>query len=168
MSKAIFAGSFDPWQNGHMDRLTNALKIFDRVIIVVADNETKKSYWFHQEERAKLIQRCVAHLGKQVAVKTAGTKMLHDICHEEGIFNVFRGIKSGRTFEEEFRLQVVCKYLAKQEYGEELLFVYDVTSEDDFRGSSIVKKLLLANKDASSLVPDCIIADLKERAKCYE
>ena len=41
MSKGLFIGSFDPWHNGHTDRLLNALKVFDEVKIVVADNEKK-------------------------------------------------------------------------------------------------------------------------------
>ncbi len=167
MSKAIFVGSFDPWHNGHTDRLRNALKIFDKVIVVVCDNATK-SYWFNQEERAKLCKKCVEQFGNRVVVKLAGTDMIQDICHKEKIFNVFRGVKSGRTFEEEIRNKLVTNYLAKQYYGEEIFFVYDITSEEDFRGSSIIKKLLLANRDISTLVPECIIADLKERAKLYE
>ena len=167
MSKVIFIGSFDPWHNGHMDRLKNALKIFDKVTVVVADNATKKAYWFNQEERATIVKKCVEQFGEKVIVKVAGTKMIQDICHEERIFNVFRGVKSGRTFEEEIRLQIATNYLAKQEYGEEIFFVYDITSEEDFRGSSIVKTLLLNNKDVSTLVPECIISDLKERAMIY-
>ena len=167
MSKAIFAGSFDPWHNGHTDRLKNALKIFDKVVVVVADNATKKAYWFNQEERAKMTKKCVEDFGDKVIVKLAGTKMIQDICHEEGIFNVFRGVKAGRTFEEEMRIQIATKYLSKQEYGEEIFFVYDITSEEDFRGSSFVKALLLSNKDVSTLVPECIISDLKERAMIY-
>ncbi len=168
MSKGIFIGSFDPWHNGHMDRLNNALKIFDEVTIVVADNETKKTYWFNQEERTNLVKRCVKYYGRKVIVKSAGSKMLHDICHEEKIFNVFRGVKAGRTFEEEIRLQITSNYMAKNEYDEKILFVYDITSEEDFRGSSVVKNLLLRHKDISTLVPSCIIKDLKERAKDYE
>lgn len=91
--------------------------------------------------------------------------MLYDICHEEQIFNVFRGVKSGRTLEEEIRLQLVTNYMSNIEYGEKILFVYDITSEEDFRGSSIIKKLVISGKDISSLVPKEIIIDIKERCK---
>ncbi len=168
MSKGIFVGSFDPWHNGHEDRLKNALKIFDMVYVIVADNVTKKSYWFNQSERITLVQKSVAKFSNRVVVKPAGIKMIHDICHDEQIFNVFRGVKAGRTFEEEIRLQIATNYMAKQEYGEEILFVYDITSEDDFRGSSIVKTLALSHKDFSSLVPSEIIDDITERARKYE
>ena len=167
MSEAIFVGSFDPWHNGHTDRLKNALKIFTSVTVVVADNTNKKKYWFNQEERSMMVKKCVENLSDNIIVKVAGKKMIQDICHEERIFNVFRGVKAGRTFEEEMHLQITTKYLAKQEYGEEIFFIYDITSEEDFRGSSIVKILLLGNKDVSTLVPECIMSDLKEKAIIY-
>ena len=94
--------------------------------------------------------------------------MIQDICHDEQIFNVFRGVKAGRTFEEEIRIQIATNYMARQEYGEEILFVYDITSEEDFRGSSIIKTLALNRKDFSSLVPSEIMDDITERARKYE
>ena len=166
MSKCLFIGSFDPWHNGHNDRLMNALKVFDEVKIVVADNE-KKSYWFTQEERAEMVKKSVKCFGDSVEVIMAGTKMLHDICHELKIYNVFRGVKAGRTFEEEIRLQVASKNMAKNEYNEELFFIYDITTEEDFRGSSIIKLLALKNKKIDMYVPSEIIDDITERAKTY-
>ena len=167
MSSGIFVGSFDPWHNGHEDRLKNALKIFEKVYVIIADNYEKKNYWFSQDEREQLVKKSVEKFGNRVVVKSAGVKMLHDICHEEQIFNVFRGVKSGRTLEEEIRLQLIVNYMANIEYGEKILFVYDITSEDDFRGSSIIKKLVVNGKDASSLIPSEIIKDIYDRGKRY-
>ena len=90
-----------------------------------------------------MVRKSVKNFGDRVEVILAGSKMLHDICHEQKIYNVFRGVKAGRTFEEEIRLQVASKNMAKDEYNEELLFVYDITTEEDFRGSSIIKLLAL-------------------------
>ncbi len=159
MSKCLFVGSFDPWHNGHNDRLENALKIFDEVKIVVGNNE-KKSYLFNQKERFELIKKVTKKYGKRVEVIEGYNKMTHDICHELQIFNVFRGVKGGRTFEEELRFQVSIKAFAKEEYNEDIFFVYDITTEEDFRGSSIIKMLLNHDKDISKYVPKEILNDL--------
>lgn len=158
MSKCIFIGSFDPWHNGHEDRLKNALKIFDEVKIVVADNE-KKNYLFNQEERVNLIKKSIKKY-RNITVIKAEAKMIHDICHELKIYNIFRGVKAGRTLEEELRLQVASKRFAKEEYNEDLLFVYDITTEDDFRGSSIIKLLAKKNKKLDNYLPKEIIEDV--------
>ena len=44
MNECIFAGSFDPWHNGHEDRVKNALKIFDKVHIVILKNDKKRIF----------------------------------------------------------------------------------------------------------------------------
>ena len=164
MSKCIFAGSFDPWHNGHEDRLLSALKIFDEVKITVGNNP-KKSYWFNQKERVDLIKKATKKYGKKVEVIPSENKMIHDICHDLKIYNVFRGVKAGRTLEEELRLQVREKTFSKDTYNEELLFIYDITTEDDFRGSSIIKLLIQCEKNIDNYIPKEIAKDVLEKGQ---
>lgn len=167
MNKGIFIGSFDPFHNGHKERAINALKIFDKLIIVVADNP-QKTYWFTQDERCELIKKSLLEFKDRIIIKKANSKMIQDVCHEEKVFTVFRGVKAGRTLEEEIRLQVFTNYMAEIEYHEKILFIYDITSNNDFRGSSIIKKLATTKKDFSTLIPSQIISEVTERAKKFE
>ena len=56
MKVAVYAGSFDPITKGHQDIIERALKIVDKLIVVVMNN-SRKSYWFNLEERKDLISR---------------------------------------------------------------------------------------------------------------
>ena len=61
MRTAIYPGSFDPLTNGHLDVIERAVKLFDRVIVAVAKNESKHPL-FSLEERVELVRRCIKHI----------------------------------------------------------------------------------------------------------
>ena len=163
MKKGIFIGSFDPWHNGHKDRLINALKIFDHVVIVIANNYDKKT-WFSQEERKEMIIDSLENPTEHIEIIIGGNKMIHEIIHELQIFNVFRGVKATRTIDDEIRLQNFCRHLLKDEYGEDAFFVYDITSDSDFRGSSLIKELCLNNQNIEKYVSSNVVEKIKARA----
>ena len=70
MRTAIYPGSFDPLTNGHLDVIQRAAKLFDRVIVAVAENEGKHPL-FTLEERLAMVQRSVAHC--RTSMRTAST-----------------------------------------------------------------------------------------------
>lgn len=61
MRTAIYPGSFDPLTNGHLDVVQRAAKLFDRVIVAVAKNESKQPL-FTLHERETLVKKAVSHL----------------------------------------------------------------------------------------------------------
>ena len=61
MRTAIYPGSFDPLTNGHLDVVQRAAKLFDRVIVAVARNESKQPL-FTLEERLNLVHQAVRHM----------------------------------------------------------------------------------------------------------
>ncbi len=61
MRKAIYPGSFDPVTNGHLDVVQRATKLFDRIVVAVADNDTKAPL-FTREQRKQMVSRAVRHL----------------------------------------------------------------------------------------------------------
>ena len=98
LRKAIFAGSFDPITNGHLDIIERASKIFDELQIGVLYNPNKKGL-FNFEERVKLIESYTNHLNNIKIVSFKG--LLVDYCKENEIDTLVRGIRSSADVEYE-------------------------------------------------------------------
>lgn len=141
MRKALFVGSFDPFHNGHREVVEWGLEAFDEIVVVIANNENKK-HWFSQEERKELAQMSLKGI-EQVRVRTASRKDIVDIAKEEGIYNVLRGVKAGGNLEEEIQLQEYVKFLC----DEPIQFYFKITTNADFRSSSVVKVLAFEGKE---------------------
>lgn len=157
MSKGIFIGSFDPIHTGHIEIIKWALRIFDEVVIIVANNE-KKNYWFSQEERIELVRKSIED-NKRIRIKAGGDDLIFKIAEREKIYNFIRGIKAGRTLEEEIRLMEFTKSM-----NPNIEFYYKVTSNADWRGSSIIKLLATQNEDFTHLVSPSIVEEIRKRA----
>ena len=164
MKKVIFPGSFDPFHNGHLDIVNEALNLFDKVVITISNNPSKKNYWFNIEKRKKLVCKCIKNLNN-VEVVVTGDTPIEDICHKLNIFNVIRGIKAGRTVDEEIRLKNVTDYMSNKKYKEKISFIYFLTSDADFRGSSVIKKYAGSKQILKDLIPSEIIDDVLKKYK---
>ena len=141
MRTAIVIGSFDAFHNGHYDLLTFGLSIFDKLIVEISDNP-KKDNWFTLDERCEMARLATRELGDRVVIHANRNdlKDLGEICKENDAYFLLRGIKAGRTLDEEIRLQHVYKFLLREKHGIDVEFVYKLSSDSDFRGSSLVKK----------------------------
>jgi pantetheine-phosphate adenylyltransferase len=95
---AVFAGSFDPYTIGHDDIARRALKLFDRLVIVVAVNP-EKHYMFSAEERLAAI-RALYKKEPRVSV-VANDGMTVDIAAKVGAQFQVRGVRSTIDFEYE-------------------------------------------------------------------
>jgi len=168
MKKAIVMGTFDTFHNGHYELLTYGLKLFDKLIIEIGD-DSKKDNWFTKEERKKMILKAMAEYGDRIEVYYDNDlNSLGEICHKHNAPFVLRGIKAGRTFDEEIRIQNICKFMAKEKYNEEIEFVHKVTSDFDFRGSSVVKTYANDKEILKKLVPEILVDCIYERRKSRE
>ena len=136
MALAIYPGTFDPITNGHADILRRSLKIFDRVVVALAEN-VRKAPLFTIAERRKLITDA---LGQDARLEVdAFQGLLADYCRRRGANVVIRGLRALADFEYEFQTAHMNRRLAPDV---ETLFL--MTGEDSFYvSSSLVKEVAL-------------------------
>lgn len=98
MKSAIYAFSGDPITFGHLDIIKRAAAVFDRLVVAIGVNPSKK-YSFSLEERTEMARRSLFNL-KNVEVKSF-SGMLVDFAYENDIKVIVKGVRSGRDFEYE-------------------------------------------------------------------
>lgn len=145
----VYPGSFDPITNGHLDIITRAVSICDKLIIAVGSNESKKAA-FSVEERIELIRRTLGDI--QNVQVTGFTGLLANFTKSVGAKTVIKGLRAMSDFEYEFQMALLNKNL---EPDMETLFM--MTSVNySYLSSSAVKEIAKNGGKIDGLVPDCI------------
>src|ERR1043165_1561690 len=108
MRTVIYPGSFDPLTNGHLDVIERAAKLFDRVVVAVAKNESKQPL-FSFEERLDLVRRAVGHV-KNVEADSFDC-LLVDYVEQRSAQAIVRGLRAISDFEFEFQLALMNRKL---------------------------------------------------------
>jgi len=146
MRTVIYPGSFDPMTNGHLDVLQRAAKLFDRVIVAVAKNDSKHPL-FTFDERLDLVQRSTQDIP---GVKVDGFEgLLVNYVKKRAAQAVVRGLRAVSDFEYEFQLALMNRKLNKQF---ETIFMTPKETYT-FLSSSMVKEIARLGGDVSAFVP---------------
>ena len=155
---AIYPGSFDPPTNGHLDIVDRAARLFDRVVIGVGRNLSKKTV-FTAEERVALMQEACARL-KNVEVRTFDSLQV-EFAREVGASFIIRGIRALSDFEFEFEMGNMNRKLAPS-----IEMVYLMTAPDYlFLSASRVKELVAFGASVDKYVPANVAKALKAQAE---
>ena len=154
---AIYPGSFDPLTNGHMDIINRASKIFEKIIILVANNANKTNYLFTLNERVEMIKEIFKN-NKNISVdKTSG--LVVKKAKELGSNILIRGLRAVTDFENEFQIHEINEYL---DPSIEMVYLM-ANKEQTFVSSSSIKEIFFQGEDVSLLVPKIILNKLKEK-----
>ncbi len=157
---AVCPGRYDPIPNGHLDILSRASKIFDKIVVGVVGNAPRKSgHLFTPEERVGLIEDAVAGNGlNNIEVRVFRT-LLVEFARECGAVAIVKGLRAISDFEYEFEMNQLNRQLA-----DDIESVFILASPGySFIRSSGVKEIAAFGGDVSELVPGPVAKALTER-----
>lgn len=156
MLTAVYPGTFDPITRGHEDIVRRASRLFDKVIVAIAENSNKKPY-FSLEERVDMARQVLASI-PSVEVK-GFSGLLIDFASGHNANTVLRGLRAVSDFEYEFQLAGMNRNLKPDI---ETIFM---TPSDQymFISSSMVREISQLGGDVSSFVHPLVAEQLKLR-----
>lgn len=155
MRKAIYAGTFDPITYGHIDVISRATKIFDRVIIGVSAGP--KNTLFTHEERTRLV-RAVFRRNRRIEV-IGFSSLLVDFARATGVRTVIRGMRAVSDFDYELQLTLMNRKLAPTV---ETIFLMP-SEKNIFVSSSLAKEIAALGGDITGLVPSLVAKALRRK-----
>lgn len=156
MDKLLYAGSFDPMTNGHLDLITRASKLCDSLVVGVLQNRSKGAV-FTVEERMEMIRHSTQDLPNVTIDHFSG--LLVDYVEKNGIHAVVRGLRATMDFEYEIQM---AQMNARLYNNVETIFL--MTSPIySFVSSSLVKEVYFLNGNIEGLVPDIVLDYLKQK-----
>lgn len=155
---AIYPGTFDPVTNGHLDIIERASKLFDKVIITIAVNSSKKPL-FTKDERMDMI-KSVTKKFKNVSIDVFDG-LLVSYAKKKKASVIIRGLRAISDFDYEFQIALTNRKLEP-----EVNTIFLMPSEKySFLNSSLVRELASFKADVRQFVPDYVFKKLKEKYK---
>ena len=157
--KALYAGSFDPVTNGHLNIIERAAGIFDSLTVVIAVNANKK-YLFSIDERLEIMRKATEHL-PNVKVDTF-SGLLADYVNEHGFDIYVRGLRATTDFENELQMAQMNARLFSR--GTETLFLM-TDPQYSFISSSLIKEVASFGGSVDGLVPEYVVSRIRSKVQ---
>jgi pantetheine-phosphate adenylyltransferase len=150
--RAIYAGSFDPLTNGHVDLITRGLALFDELVVAIGHNPAKRGT-FSVDERMALVRQIVPDV-EVIAFEG----LLVTAARAHGANVILRGVRTISDFELEYRNGLANRDLS----GIETLFLL-ADPALSFVSSSLVKEIASNGGDVDRYVPGPVLGPLKAK-----
>lgn len=153
MITALFPGSFDPFHNGHLEIVERSSRLFDKVVVAAMRNPQKAGPLFTLEERKKLIEKSIAHVGN---VEIVGlSTLVVNLARELGASVIIRGLRAVSDFENELQMAQMNRELS----GIDTVFI-PTSAEYSFLASRLLREVASFGGDVSGMVPAPVAAAL--------
>ena len=150
---AVCPGSFDPVTLGHIDIITRAAGLFDKVIVLIMHNN-QKTETFSIKERLDFLIRCTKNIENLSVDYSDG--LLADYVKTVNAAAIVKGLRAVSDFDFEFQQALANKRMAP---GVETIFI-TTKAENMFLSSSLVKQICSFGGDISGFVPAESMADI--------
>lgn len=158
MRLCIYPGTFDPVTCGHLDVLERAARLFDRVIVAIADNR-EKGPLFTAGQRLELVRENLGALPNVTAMTFNG--LLVDFAVQQKAVAIIRGLRALSDFEFEFNMALMNRHLQPRI---ETLFVMP-NEAFSYTSSTLVKQVAKYGGDVAHFVPPNVAAALRAAFK---
>lgn len=155
--KALYAGSFDPVTNGHLNIIERAAKMYDSLTVAIAVNPHKTGF-FTIEERVGIVREVTRHI-PNVNVDTF-SGLLADYANENGFTAYVRGLRTAADFENELQMAQMNARLFTG--GTETIFLM-TDPEYSFISSSLIKEVVSFGGSVDGLIPEYAAKKIKEK-----
>lgn len=156
MLTAVYPGTFDPITRGHEDLVRRAVRLFDRVVVAVAESRNKRTF-FSMEERVAMTRDVLADVPHVSVEGFSG--LLIDFVAEQGAIAVLRGLRAASDFEYEFQLAGMNRNLKPDI---ETLFL---TPSDQymFISASMIREIAQLGGNVTPFVHPLVVQRLNEK-----
>ncbi len=154
---AVYPGSFDPVHNGHVDVIRRAARLFDRVIVAVAQNVEKGSGIFTAAERVAMLREVIADVANVEVTAYSGLTV--DFAQSHGAMCLIKGLRAVGDFDFELKQSAMNRKLAPD--LDTLLLI--AAPEFAFISSSLIREVTGLGGSVESIVPPAVVRRLRAR-----
>lgn len=156
---AICPGSFDPPTDGHINIIERGLKIFDKIIVAVAHNKSKKAL-FSPEERMEMLKELLKDKKGRVEID-AFEGLLVNYCHQKKVTTILRGIRTVSDYEYELQMSLANRILHPD------IDTIFMMTEGRFShiSSSIIKEVISFGGKGKGMIHPFVEKKLKQKIK---
>lgn len=159
MRIGLYPGTFDPVTNGHLDIIGRAMKLVDRLVVGVAQNDDKGPL-FKTDERVEMVRAEVARFDADIIVKPFSSLLMH-FAEELDANVIVRGLRAVADFEYEFQMTAM-----NQRLNQDIETVFLMADpRHQAIASRLVKEIARLDGDIDSFVPPAVAAAVRQKVK---